>query len=140
MTELDFLNFVTSKIAAQATLIQFDSSKIKYPNTEVDESNASNFVEILVTYYPGVKLNLKGNKRLFGCVTFRVVSSRGEGLADSIALAQNFAACLSGLIDNGIVFDEFETKILSHTLSQTQTTTDIPYNQVNANVEFSYVR
>ena len=140
MTELDFLNFVTSKIAAQATLIQFDSSNIKYPNTEIDESNASNFVEILVTYYPGVKLNLKGNKRLFGCVTFRVVSSRGEGLADSIALAQNFAACLSGLIDNGIVFDEFETKILSHTLSQTQTTTDIPYNQVNANVEFSYVR
>lgn len=140
MTELDFLNFVTSKIAARATLIQFDSSKIKYPNTEIDESNASNFVEILVTYYPGVKLNFKGNKRLFGCVTFRVVSSRGEGLADSIALAQNFAACLSGLIDNGIVFDEFETKILSHTLSQTQTTTDIPYNQVNANVEFSYVR
>lgn len=140
MTELDFLNFVTSKIAAQATLIQFDSSKIKYPNTEIDESNASNFVEILVTYYPGVKLNLKGNKRLFGCVTFRIVSSRGEGLADSITLAQNFAACLSGLIDNGIVFDEFETKILSHTLSQTQTTTDIPYNQVNANVEFSYVR
>ena len=140
MTELDFLNFVTSKIAAHATLIQFDSSKIKYPNTEIDESNASNFVEILITYYPGIKLNLKGNKRLFGCVTFRVVSSRDEGLADSVTLAQNFATCLSGLIDNGIVFDESELKILNHTLSQTQTTTDIPYNQVNANVEFSYVR
>ena len=62
------------------------------------------------------------------------------GQAPSMDLAKRFAECLSGKILNGIVFEEYELKILNHTLSQTQTTTDIPYNQVNANVEFSYSR
>ena len=140
MNEVEFLNFVTTTISAHATLLSYPNDKIKYPNTEISDTHSNDFVEILYTNYMGRKLNLKGNKRMYGCITFKVISERGVGQAPSMDLAKRFAECLSGKILNGIVFEEYELKILDHTLSQTQTTTDIPYNQVNANVEFSYSR
>ena len=69
-----------------------------------------------------------------------MTGERGIGLKSDIELATNMSLCLSGKIINGVVFEEYDLKVLNHTLSQTQTTTDIPFNQVNANVEFSYTR
>lgn len=140
MNELEFLNFVTTAVSAHATLLGFPIEKIKYPNTDISPEYANDFVQVMVTYYPFRKLNLKGSKRVYGCVTFKVISERGVGQAIAMTTAKNFSDCLSGKIVNGIVFDEYDLKVLNHTLSETQTTTDIPYNQVNANVEFSYSR
>lgn len=140
MTELEFLNFVTSAVAAQATLLNIPAEKIKYPNTEISEDYSNDFIEVLCVFYASKKVNLAGNKRIYGCVSFKIISPRGVGQKNSIELATNLSKCLSGKIENSIVFDEYELKLLDHTLSQTQTTTDIPFNQVNANVEFSYTR
>ena len=140
MNELEVLNLVTSIIAQHAVTISHPAELIKYPNTDIDLQNNPEFVEVLFTIYTGQKINLKGNKRIFGCLTFKVMSERGIGMKKSIDLAMLFAQCLSGKIIEGIVFDEYDLLILDHTLSQTQTTTDIPSNQVNVNIEFSFMR
>ena len=140
MNELEFLNIVTSIISDHVEALDIDSNSVKYPNTEISEIYASNFVEVLVSNYTAIKTNLKGSKRVYGCVTFRVISSRGVGSAEAMSKAIDLSKCLSGKIINGIVFDEYELRVLNHTLSQTQTTTDIPYFQVNANIDFSYPR
>lgn len=140
MTELEFLNMVTTIIQAHATLLNVPANSIKYPNTDIDMSSVDQHIEILYTNYTNAKINLKGNKRIFGCITFKVVGERGIGLKSDTELAINMSLCLSGKIISGVVFEEYDLKVLNHTLSQTQTTTDIPFNQVNANVEFSYMR
>lgn len=140
MTELQFLNMVTTIIQAHATLLNVPANSIKYPNTDIDMTSVDQHVEILYTNYTNAKINLKGNKRIFGCITFKVMGERGIGLKSDIELATNMSLCLSGKIINCVVFEEYDLKVLNHTLSQTQTTTDIPFNQVNANVEFSYTR
>lgn len=140
MTDIEFLNFVTPIISAHLAQCGQDMSAVKFPNTDLPSEHLNNFVEILFTPYIGRKIVLSGSKRMFGCITFRIISERGIGLGDQLSKATLFAECLSKKILNGIVFEEHEVKVLDHTLSQTQTTTGIPYSQVNVNIDYSYTR
>lgn len=140
MTDLEFMNMITTIVAAHVTVINYPADKVKYPNADIDQDKMTEFVEILVNPLIGIKTNLSGSKRIFGCITFKVLTPRSIGSARAITVANQFAECLSNKIIDGVVFDQLDLKILDHTLSQRQTTTSINSYQVNANIEYSYMR
>lgn len=140
MNENEFFNFVTSTIAAQITLLNYPTSQVKYPNTDIDVTSLNEYIEILITPYIGRKINLKNNKRMYGCVTIKVFTARSIGSNRAVELSRQVAECLSGKIIQKIVFEEYDLKVLDHTLSQTQTTTAINDFQVNCNIDYSYTR
>lgn len=140
MNEIDFFNLTTTAINTKMVELAIDPTRIKWPNTDVDMSKADWYVEILITQYPNAKIALKGSKRRFGCVTIKVMSDRGKGASFATELAEKISESLSNKIINAAVFDMYEIKTLDHTLSQRQTTTDIPKFQVNSNIDYTYVR
>lgn len=140
MNENEFFNLVTSTIANKITDIGYPITQVKYPNTDIDLTNVNEHVEILINQYVGKKINLKNNKRIYGCVTIKTFTDRSIGSKRATELAIQISECLSGKIIQKVVFDEYDLKILDHTLSQTQTTTSINDFQVNCNIDYSYTR
>lgn len=136
MNTLSLMNLVTSTIATK--LQELDYQRVKWPNTKLDTDHVDDFIEISITPYLSQQISYTAHQH-FGVVTCAVYSKRDIGAAWSVDHGQKIMSCLSNQVIQGVTFKAIDVKILNSTLSSTQTTTSIPWFQINANVEYDFI-
>lgn len=136
MNTLSLINLVTSAIAIKLQELNYE--RVKWPNTKLDINNIDDFVEISIAPYLSRQIS-NTTHHYFGVVTCAVFSKRDIGAAWAIDHGQKIMSCLSDQVIQGVTFKAINIKILNSTLSSTQTTTSIPWFQINANVEYDFI-
>lgn len=140
MTDSELMNIVTSNLSWKFSDLSIDPKSIKWPNTVLDQSDKDRWFEVKVIQTLKTNVTLSKTSKIFGTVIISYFSPIGEGNGEAVEILEKIAPALSKKLIQNISFDSYELVQLDHTLSQTQTTTDISHNQVNLNIDYSYLR
>ena len=138
MNELNAVNIVTQRLKSYFDSISYQN--IRWPNTVLDIANLNEFIDIEYQFSSSLPITLSKTKVAY--LVFRISSFNQIGVGNG---SQN--ELLQGLDDflksqtfpESLEYFSSSMSVVGNTISQTQTTTESPLNQIALNVDFVMV-
>lgn len=138
MTRTELYVAITQYARSILNYANVSDDLVSWPNAVKDHSSDDLYFKVHIDFYTPINVTLSKTQLVSGFLNISIFDKIGDGLGaqvDYLKLFEQYAE-LNNLIALKVDLDKPEIKMLDHTLSRTQTTTDIPKSQTNFIINF----